>query len=821
MSHEAPSSAPSRPGGDSLPTRLSALIREVAGIPEAALPAAPTWDQVLRPGAVVGRFELLRELGRGGFGVVYEAKDRDDDRLVAFKAVLPGRRVDEAFESLQREAEALARLAHPNIVALYDAGRGEHGPWLSMELLRGQTLSQRLALGPVPLLEAVRIAAEVARGLAHAHAHGVVHRDLSPRNVYLCHDGQVKLLDMGLAHVFGRRRVAGGTPNYVAPEQWRGAPEDERTDVFSLGVMLYRMLAGEYPSPEGGGTRQQPVALVEVPGAPALGPLVRRMLARDPVERPRDAGAVQEALEAFRGELDRAPTTATLPPRLRRPMAPRVRQGLAGAALAAALLALGMAGRHWWQDAHRLPPSVAVLPFEDLSPEKDQSNFAAGLSEEIQGSLGSLEGLRVPGRISAAALKVRSASLAEIGETLGVGAVLEGSVRRQGSRIKVVAAVVGVADGTRLWSRTFERELTDAFEVQEEIAAAVVQALDVKLVRKEGAVRKERPPPRPEAYSLYLAGKGELRHLREGGALRALAALEESVALDPEFAPAWAALAMARGFRARDARAAGEIGTPEAELALRREALAAAERAVALDPSFAEGWAVRGRLRGDLDYDLRGARADLERALALGPNDPLTRARYALLLLGSGQYQEAVREARAAVELDPLAGWWATLGSAHLAVGDLLRAEESIRRLLEVAPAETAFRPVLAWVLILRGRGAEAQGVAEGFEDQEGTRLWTEAAAEHSLGHAGRARSQTDAFVARHGARSEFEAASLLAFTGRPEEALSWLRKALEARRPAMFTHLGWWPFLRGLHGDPRFVAIQREVETIGANAGR
>jgi len=324
MARERPRSGALGSGREELPTRLSALIREVAAIPEAAAPAS--WDQSLRPGATLGRFELLRELGRGGFGVVYEARDLEQDRLVAFKAVLPGRRVDEAFESLQREAEALGRLAHPNIVELLDAGRGPEGPWLAMELLRGQTLSQRLALGPVPVGEAIRIAVEVARGLAHAHAHGVVHRDLSPRNVYLCHDGQVKLLDLGLAHVFGRRRVAGGTPNYVAPEQWRDAPEDERTDVFSLGVMLFRMLAGEFPVPEEGGTRDHPVPTVEVAGAPALGPLVTRMLSRDPVERPRDAGEVLKALEAFRSELDRSPTTLTIPPKVRRPLSPRARR---------------------------------------------------------------------------------------------------------------------------------------------------------------------------------------------------------------------------------------------------------------------------------------------------------------------------------------------------------------------------------------------------------------------------------------------------------------------------------------------------------------
>ncbi len=806
----------------SLPTRLSALVREVVGVGVPAGGAASGWDQVLRPGAVVGRFELVRELGRGGFGVVYEARDRATDRLVAFKAVLPGRRVDEAFESLQREADALARLAHPNIVGLHDAGRGEQGPWLSMELLRGQTLSQRLSLGPVPVPEAVRIAVEVARGLGHAHAHGVVHRDLSPRNVYLCHDGQVKLLDMGLAHVFGRRRVAGGTPNYVAPEQWRGAPEDERTDVFSLGVMLFRMLAGEHPVPEDGGTRAHPVPEVEVAGAPALGALVARMLAQDPVERPRDAGEVLEALEAFQGELDRSPTSSTSTPTVRRPMSMRRRRALLGAgALAVALALAVVVGRVAWRAASRTPPSIAVLPFDDLSPGKDQGLFAAGLADEVQGALGAVAGLRVAGRYSAAVLQGKGLPLAEIGRTLGVAAVLEGSVRRSATKIRVTAEIVNVADGFRVWTRTFEREPTDAFDVQEEIASAVVQALDVKLVRKDGSRARERPPPRPEAYTLYLAGKEELRQLQPGGARRAAALLARAVAIDPEFAPAWSSLARAQATWSREARASGEVTSPEAEAALRRQALAAAERAVALDPALPDGWSVRGLLRGELDFDLAGARADVARARALDPNDPATRGRYARLLLAAGQYREAVREARAATALDPLASWWSLLGTTHLAAGDLGRAEAAYRRQLEVLPGGTSVRASLAQVLVLQGRGQEALAMVAQLHDEAGTDRWTEAAAEQALGHAERARAATDAYLAGSGAANEFEAASLLAFTGRRDEAFAWLGKALAARRQAMLVRLGWWPFLEPLHGDPRFAALQREVAALGARASR
>ena len=202
----------------------------------------------------MGRFELLREVGRGGFGVVYEARDRELGRRVAFKVVRPGSRGALREEQVLREAEAAARLSHPNLVTLHDVGRCEQGPYLVLELLRGETLAERLDQRAAPV-RARRCGSrvEVARGLAHAHAHGVVHRDLKPANVFLCEDGQVKVLDFGLAHAFGQRRLDGGTPAYMAPEQWRGAPEDERTDVFALGVMLFLAPKGAFPSgPDGG-----------------------------------------------------------------------------------------------------------------------------------------------------------------------------------------------------------------------------------------------------------------------------------------------------------------------------------------------------------------------------------------------------------------------------------------------------------------------------------------------------------------------------------------------------------------------------------------
>ena len=291
------------------PGAFSALLRELVRSPEEE-EGAPAWDAALWPGAVVGRFELVREVGRGGFGVVWEARDRVLGRTVAFKALHAGGSPELREDRLLREAEAAARLSHPNIVTLYDLGRSEHGPYLVLELLRGETLARRLERGPLAAREALRVAIEVAKGLAHAHAHGVVHRDLTPGNVFLCDDGQVKVLDLGMAHAFGRSRLEGGTPTCMAPEQWRGAPEDERTDVFALGALSFRMLTGDAPFPADGGrwvSKGDPAPRLDVPEQPALGAIVGRMLARDPVERPRDAAAALAELTAVQEVWPREP----------------------------------------------------------------------------------------------------------------------------------------------------------------------------------------------------------------------------------------------------------------------------------------------------------------------------------------------------------------------------------------------------------------------------------------------------------------------------------------------------------------------------------
>jgi eukaryotic-like serine/threonine-protein kinase len=440
---------------------------------------------------------------------VFEARDRVLRRAVAFKLLTGVGAPGAAEKRLLDEAEAAARLAHPNIVTLHAVGQSEHGPYLVMELLEGATLAARLAQGPLGVREALRVALQVAEGLAHAHASGVVHRDLTPGNVFLCRDGRVKLLDLGMAHAFGRRRLDGGTPEYMAPEQRRGAPEDERTDVFALGVVLYRMLAGELP---GAGA-----PALEVPEAPLLGSLVARMLAPDPVRRPRDASEVRAALAAVQAELARAPAAAGAV-RLRR------RRGPWRVALLVAAGALLGAGAAWLATHHHATgepaPSIAVLPFADLSPAHDQEYFSDGLAEEILSALTQVDGLHVAGRSSSFSFKGKDDDVRAIAARLHVANVLEGSVRKEGNRLRITAQVVSAADGYHLWSQSFDRELGGVFAVQDEIARAVVEALRVRLLpgREPASPRRT---SNPQVFADFLLGRQHMRQSASGSYARA------------------------------------------------------------------------------------------------------------------------------------------------------------------------------------------------------------------------------------------------------------------------------------------------------------
>jgi serine/threonine-protein kinase len=525
------------------------------------------------------------------------------------------------------------------------------------------------------------------------------------------------------------------------------------------------------------------------------------------VRRPRDGAAVLSGLLVVQAEL--APPEAGGPaagsvriqPAWRRWTTPAL------AVVAALLLATGLvAGWLEWRRAGGGAdefPSVAVLPFIDLSETHDQRFLSDGLAEEIMVALTRIEGLRVTGQRSATRFREPAPDLRKVGRDLGVATVLEGSVRRDGERMRVTATLVQAADGQHLWSRTFQRPLTDLFAVQDEIAGAVVQALKVKLLGGRGPSSQLHRTASPEAYAQYLAGRQLAREDRPSASKEAVAAFRRALDADPTYAPAWAGLSQSLfwgyanvGDSAESMKKAG------------REAMAAAEQAVTLAPELAEGYASRGFLRACLDWDWIGARSDLERAVALEPGSAEIRQRYARDVLAPiGQLEEASAAAQQATRLDPLSNSaWATLAAIQLAEGNLSGTRRAAMRSLALSPKQDFAPTYIAMVELAEGHPEAALAAADQCES-EVFALQVKAVALHALGREVESQAALDQMLARNANDGPFQIASVYAWRGEKEQAFAWLERAMAARDGGIMD-LRLDPLVRGLSGDPRFAAL-------------
>ncbi len=705
------------------PGALSALLAELVRCPDGA-----GWKQPLFPGEEIGRFEIVREIGRGGFGVVYQARDLELQREVAFKAVRPSG-VDPLREArLLGEAEAAARLAHPNIVHLYDVGRCDRGAFLVLELLRGTRLADRLAGGMLPVREAVRIAVEVSGGLAHAHALGVVHRDVTPGNVFLCDDGQVKILDFGLAQVFGREAPSGGTPAYMAPEQARGEPGDARADVFGLGVVLREMIAGRPPPARDppDGAPAPPLARLPSP----LARLVIRMLSVDPAGRPAHAGEVHAELV-----------------RIQRRLEPRPLLWAAWAvAIVALLIALGLALRG---RPAPLPPGRLLVGLADTAnttgdPSLDDLSALLVTSLEQSPRLSILARSRL--------LALRGTEAARGAPRLDERGVREAAARAQAHAI-LLPSVRPAGDGYAIELRAVELARDEPlFTLREQASArgTVPDALD----RLSDRIRAELGDPAPSAIRIAKVVSGDpdaWRRYAEGQRLEsegredeALEAYQRALAADPEFPLAHVRLAGRLLWRDREAvrrhldaarRGLDRVPLRErvlfdaraASLKFRNEdAIAAYDRAIAgwpQDPTayFEVGFLVHGSM-----YDPAQARPYLEKALELGGLGVRER-HWAEIFLG--RLDQALEHARAAAAASPDRSTFTRLSQVHRLRGETREALEAARR--AIAGDDCPLHPRQFWAFVeadaldeleaeMRRRG-EVPLAAAG---PQATRLW-------------------------------------------------------------------------------------------------
>ena len=699
----------------------------------------------LSTGARLGPYEVVALLGAGGMAEVYRAKDTRLGREVAIKVVSESLGTDGTFvERFEREARLVGSVSHPNVVALHDVGVHDGKPYFVTELLQGQTLRMRLADGPVPLATALDWATQMAEGLAAAHECGIVHRDLKPENVLVSRDRHIKLLDFGIAKVIASAQepaapadgenhdlldetvasassktgtgVVIGTPGYMSPEQVRGDPVDARTDVFSLGAVLYELLSGRRAFPGASPVESGYAILHHEPDPlpatipPAVVQVVRRCLEKEPSRRFQSARDLAFHLEALRAPTS-GTTVAAAPP------AARESRWWLGVAVVVGLLVVAGA---FWEAAPRIlgpsaggkraapeaagvqragmTPSIAVLPFVNLSSDKEQEYFSDGIAEELLDALAKVKGLKVAGRISSFHFKGKNEDLRTIGETLGVANIVEGSVRKQGNRVRITAQLIQVSDGFHRWSRSFEGDLTNVFDLQENIARAITDELKVVLQGDQQGRLVPVATSNPEAYARYLQATA-IFNRRDGARFPdAIAQLEQALRLDPGYARGWSRLATLW------------VLTPIYRPGDWNSALSAAEkaahRAIELDPSLAEPHAALGLALANR-RKLLEAEVSYRRALEIDPDDVTANFWYAAGQVCDGYIRGANQRLDRVLNLDPIhpnALNWRAMTA--LVTGDLDLAERLGRRARDAGLSHAGL--VLSSVAEARGQREEA-----------------------------------------------------------------------------------------------------------------
>jgi serine/threonine protein kinase/Tfp pilus assembly protein PilF len=576
-------------------------------------------------GVRIGPYEILALLGAGGMGEVYKARDTRLNRVIALKT-LPAERIADADRKRRFlvEAQAASRLNHPNNVTIHDISEEDGICFIAMEYVAGATLEQANTGSGLPLKDAMKYAAEIADALAAAHAAGIIHRDLKPPNIIITEDGRVKLLDFGLAKLIEPpvpaaeaetatlRTVSGaivGTAAYMSPEQAEGRELDKRCDIFSFGLVLYEMLCGQrafrgdsWISTLAAILHDEPRSLRDVKAGipPSVEQLVTRCLRKDPAQRFQTMLEVKQALAE-------APSSDVT----------------------------------WSVVSKEEARSIAVLPFVNLSADKENEYFSDGLAEEIINALAKMPELRVIARASAFAFHGKEQDLRTIGQRLRVGTILEGSVRRAGNRIRVAAQLINVADESHLWSERYDREMTDIFAIQDDISQAIADALKVNFA---GPKRRAR---NLEAFQNYLKGLYWYQRYNQDSMARAKEAFEQALGHDPSYAPAYAGLAVFYyGLGALSIKRMIEMA-PLAK--------SDAEKALAIDPTLSEAHSVLGLIAGAVEYDWKSAERHFQAAMAVDPVPPLVRVRYALYFLTPlGRFGEAEAQYQRALETDPL-----------------------------------------------------------------------------------------------------------------------------------------------------------------------
>jgi serine/threonine protein kinase/tetratricopeptide (TPR) repeat protein len=758
----------------------------------------------------LGPYEIVAPLGAGGMGEVYRARDTRLEREVAVKVLPePFTKDPDRLARFEREAKAVAALSHPNILAVHDYGTDGAVTYLVMELLEGETLRSRMARGPLPWREAVEVGEAVAQGVAAAHAKGIVHRDLKPENLFLTADGQVKILDFGLARIAALPNTQSetrpyvpaetqpgtvlGTVGYMSPEQVRGQPVDVRSDIFSLGCVLYEMVTGIHPfARETAAETQAAILRDEPPHLGASGAIV-------PVDVER---VIRHCLEK---SLDvRCQAARDLALALR-----AVATGSDAGTRSPATRTKSGGSRH-----RKAIESLAILPLVNVSGDPKLDYLSDGITESIIYMLSRVPKLRVMARSTVFRYKGREVDAQAVGQELNVRAVFTGRMLAQGNRLTIKAELVDVTDGAQLWSEQHGRELSEILAIEEAIAREIADTLRLRLSGDQKKRLRKRPTENAEAYRLYLKGRYHWNKRNEEGIRKAIRLFEQALDQDPNCAQAYAGLADCYALLPNYASEAPKESLPKAE--------AAAKRALELDETLAEAHASLGMVRYSFNWNWTEAEREYRRATELNPNYATAHHWYAYLLMLLGRFDEALVTLARAQEIDPLS-LIINATSAYI-LYFARRYDEAVEHSQRALAMEENFSPsqyFLALACEQKGWHDRALAAFHKALLLAGENTGCDAAAlAHGYATAGRtaeAQQILDELIQRSQTRyvPAFYVALVALGLGDTPTALQWLEKGYE-ERDYYLIYLKVDPRLDPLRGDARFTDLLQRVGLAG-----
>ena len=779
----------------------------------------------------LGHYRIVEKIGVGGMGEVYRARDEHLARDVAIKILPPGTLINEsARKHFHREALILSQLNHPNVATIHDFDTQQGVDFLVMEYIPGITLSEKIAAGPLPEKEVLRLGVQLAEGLAAAHEHGVVHRDLKPGNLRVTSDGRLKILDFGLAKLWrpvadsvpteslSETQALAGTLAYMAPEQLLGGKLDARTDIHAAGSVLYEMSTGRHPFAAAersqliGAILQRspmPPTVLNAELSPELERIVGKCLEKDADNRYQSAKELAVDLRRLL-----TPSTVTRPIPHRKFGAGK-RISLAAAFSVAVLLTLilglntgGIRDKLFGRTAHAPIRSLAVLPLLNLSGDPEQEYFADGMTEALITDLSKIRALKVISRTSVMQFKDAKKPLPEIAQALGVDGILEGSVQRSGGRVRITAQLIRAATDTHLWAESYERDTRDVLTLQAEVAQAIAREIRVAVSPEETKTVGRASPVNPEAYEAYLKGQSHWYHLSREHLDAALGYFQLALEKDPNYARAYVGVANVWLER-------GDAGSMPPSEAI-PQAKAAISKALALDETLSEAHIALANIVGPYDHDWSTAEREFRRGIELNPNSADGHFMYADFLISMGRTQEWNTEIQRALELDPFNPFFPCFYGWHLVY--VHRYDEAISQLHKVLATEPDFSSAhmgLWGALYKMGRHKEALVEAKKFFAVLGDHEVEDALSRGYVagGYTQAMHLGAEALAARS-TRTHIPGvriARLYAHAGEKDQVMKWLEKAYQQGEiPLSHLNVAWdWDNLRD---DPRFQDLLRRM---------